>query len=130
MVRLAAAIINFMVGQMEQDHLVVILERMESKLELVVEGHSPMRSEIQALAEKTDERFDLVDFKISTLNHKIGDFEQRLNQEIDDVEVQLNQKIDPVEQQLGRKIDTVAANLQAHRHDTEAHRHGYRVGEG
>jgi len=93
---------------MEQDHLVVILERMESKLELVVEGHATLRSEIQALAEKTDERFDLVDFKISTLNQKIDDAETRLS----------------------LKIDNVAADLQAHRRDTEAHRHGYRVGEG
>ena len=56
---------------MEKDHLVVILERMESKLELVVEGHEVLRSGIQALAGKTDERFDLVDFKINVLNEKI-----------------------------------------------------------
>jgi len=92
---------------MEQHHLVVILERMESKLELVVEGHDALRLEIQALAEKTDERFDLVDFKIDTFK----------------------QQIDHVEEQLSRKIDTVVTDLKAHRRDTEAHRQGYRVGE-
>jgi uncharacterized protein (UPF0335 family) len=56
---------------MEKDHLIVILERMESKIELVVEGHEVLRVEIQALAQKTEERFDLVDFKINTLNQKI-----------------------------------------------------------
>lgn len=93
---------------MEKDHLVVILERMESKLELVAEGHEVLRSEIQALAKKTDERFDLVDFKINTLN----------------------QKIDNVASELNQKIDNVAADLKAHRRDTEAHPRGYRVREG
>lgn len=92
---------------MEKDHLAVILERMESKLELVVEGHAVLHAEIQALSRKTDERFDLVDFKIATLN----------------------QKIDTVEARLSEKIDGVAADLQAHRLDTEAHRYGYRVRE-
>lgn len=104
---------------MEKDHLVVILERMESKLELVAEGHEVLRSEIQALAKKTDERFDLVDFKINTLNQKI-----------DKVSSELNQKIDNVASELNQKIDNVAADLKAHRRDTEAHPRGYRVREG
>lgn len=79
---------------MEKDHQVINLERMESKLELVIEGHAALQSEIQALSRKTDERFDLVDFKIETLN---------------------------------KKIDAVAADLAAHRRDTEAHQVGYRV---
>jgi hypothetical protein len=58
-------------GKMEKDHLVVILERMESKLDLVAEGHEVLRSEIQSLTQKTDERFDFVDLKINILNEKI-----------------------------------------------------------
>jgi cytochrome c556 len=69
---------------------------MESKLELVIEGHAVLRSEIQALDRKTDERFDLVEFKIETLN---------------------------------QKIDGVAADLSAHRADTESHHGVYRVKE-
>lgn len=71
---------------MEKDHLVVILERMESKLELVVEGHEVLRSEIHALAQKTDERFDLVDFKINTLNQKIDNVASELKAHRQDTE--------------------------------------------
>jgi len=49
----------------------VFAEDFQHKLDLVVEGHQVLRSEIQNLGRKTDERFDLVDFKIDTLNLKI-----------------------------------------------------------
>jgi len=103
---------------MEKDHLVVILERMESKIELVVEGHEVLRAEIQALSQRTDEHFDLVDFKMNTLNEKI-----------DAVEERLSNRIDAVEQSLGKRIDAVATDLKAHRQDTEAHQKRYVVRE-
>ncbi len=56
---------------MEKDHLIVILERMESKIELVAEGHDVLHTEIQALSRKTDEKFDMIDFKVNALNQKI-----------------------------------------------------------
>ena len=56
---------------MKKDNLEVILEQMNSKFDLVLEGHAVLRSEIRELGRKTDERFDLVDFKIDTLNKKI-----------------------------------------------------------
>jgi hypothetical protein len=81
---------------MKKDNLEVILEQMNSKFDLVLEGHAVLRSEIRELSRKTDERFDMVDFKIETLN---------------------------------KKIDAVAADLSAHRADTEAHPGVYRVME-
>ena len=39
--------------------------------DLVLEGHEVLRSEIRELGRKPDERFDLVDYKIDTLNKKI-----------------------------------------------------------
>jgi outer membrane murein-binding lipoprotein Lpp len=54
------------------------------------------------------EKINLVDFKVETLN----------------------QKIDGVRDELGQKIDAVAADLTAHRRDTEAHPSVYRVKEG
>jgi hypothetical protein len=56
---------------MEKDHLEILLEDIRSKFELVLEGHDALRSEIRELGRKSDERFDLVDFKIDTLNKKI-----------------------------------------------------------
>ncbi|WP_321390993.1 hypothetical protein [uncultured Desulfuromusa sp.] len=60
--------------------------------------------------------------------------EERLNSnkisnKIDGVEEKLNLKIDSVEQKLSQKIDGVAADLKAHRADTEMHHGVYGVKE-
>lgn len=84
---------------MKKDNLEVILEQMNSKFDLVLEGHAVLRSEIRDLSRKTDERFDMVDFKIETLN----------------------KKIDAVDEKLSKRLDAVAADLSAHRADTDHH---------
>ncbi|ABQ27365.1 hypothetical protein [Geotalea uraniireducens] len=56
---------------MKKENMEVLLEDISSKFDLVLEGHEVLRSEIRELGRKTDERFDLVDFKIDTLNKKI-----------------------------------------------------------
>jgi 3-dehydroquinate dehydratase len=93
---------------MKKENLEVLLEDISSKFDLVLEGHEVLRSEVRELGRKTDERFDLVDFKIDTLN----------------------KKIDAVDEKLSKKIDAVATDLAAHRADTEAHHGMYRVKEG
>ena len=80
---------------MEKEHLEIILEDMNSKFDLILEGHVGLRQAIDDLDKRTTERFDLVDFKFEVLN---------------------------------KKIDAVAADLSAHRADTEAH-NIYRVKE-
>jgi uncharacterized phage infection (PIP) family protein YhgE len=96
---------------MQKDHLEIILEDMNSKFELLLEGHQVLHQQINELSRKTDERFDLVDFKIGALNQKIDNVEQRLNDKIDNVEQRLNDKIDNVEQRLNDKIDNVEQRL-------------------
>ena len=113
---------------MEKEHLEMILEDINGKFDLIIEGHEGLRGEIRELSRKTDERFDLVDFKIDTLNKKIDGVEEKLTAKIDGVEEQLTAKIDGVEAKLSKKIDAVAADLSAHRLDTEVHR-GYQVRE-
>lgn len=81
---------------MKKEHFEVLLESMNSKFDLVLEGYDALRNEIRAVDRKVDERFDLLDFKIETLN---------------------------------KKVDAVAAELSAHRVDTEAHHGVYRVKE-
>ena len=103
---------------MEKEHLEMILEDINGKFDLILEGHESLRGEIRDLSRKTDERFDMVDFKIDTLNRKI-----------DGVDERLSKKIDGVEASLGEKIDGVAGELKAHRQDTEAHRGMYGVRE-
>ena len=103
---------------MKKENLEVLLEQMNGKFDLVLEGHEVLRSEIRDLSRKTDERFDLVDFKIDTLNKKI-----------DAVDEKLTKRIDAVEENLSNRLDAVAADLSAHRVDTEAHHGVYRVME-
>lgn len=99
---------------MEKDHLEVLLEDIRGKFDLVLEGHDSLRGEIRELGRKTEERFDLVDFKIDTLNQKI-----------DTVAADLKM----TDERLSGKIDAVAANLSAHRTDTEVHRNVWQVKE-
>jgi hypothetical protein len=72
---------------------------------------------------KLDDRFDLMCFKMQA-GH------ESLNGKIDSVETSLSQRIDNLETSLSGKIDAVAADLAAHRRDTEAHPALYKVKEG
>ena len=92
---------------MEKDHLEILLGDIREKFDLVLEGHDTLRKEIRGTREELCEKINLVDFKVETLN----------------------QKIDGVRDELGQKIDAVAADLAAHRADTEGHRTGYQVSE-
>lgn len=91
---------------MKEDNLEIILEDINSKFDLVLEGYSSLDKKIDDLARKTEERFNLVDFKFEVLNNKI-----------DSVAADLK----ATDERLSGKIDAVAADLKAHRHDTEAH---------
>ena len=70
--------------------------------------------EIGVLMEDVQHKFDIV-----------VEGHQMLSEKIDRVEGTLTKGIDEV----SRRIDAVAANLSAHRADTEAHHGVYRVGE-
>ncbi len=91
---------------MEKEHLEMILEDINGKFDLVLEGYA-------ALDKKLDTRFDELNEKVENNSFKIG---------------VLNQKIDAVDESLTKKIDAVAVDLSAHRRDTELHR-GYQVRE-
>ena len=121
---------------MKKDHLEILLEDIRGKFDLVLEGHDTLRKEIQDTRGELCEKINLVDFKVETLNQKIDGVRDDLNRKIDGVESRLsneiratNQKIDSVEARLSEKIDAVAADLSAHRADTESHRTGYRISE-
>jgi len=56
---------------MEKDHLEIILEDIQEKFELVLEGHTGLRHEIKDMRQEMNDKFELVDFKIDALNTKI-----------------------------------------------------------
>nr|WP_298435680.1 hypothetical protein [Geobacter sp.] len=82
-------------------HIGVLSEDFQHKLDLVVEGQ-------QMLAEK-------LELTKTELKDEIRKVDQRLTM---------------VEARLEQKMDAVAADLSAHRADTEAHHEVYRVKEG
>ena len=56
---------------MEKDHLEILLEDIRGKFELVLEGHTSLHSEMQSMRRELNEKIELVDFKIDTLNRKV-----------------------------------------------------------
>jgi len=75
-------------------------EHFQHKLDIVAEGHEVLRKEIRDTREELCEKIKLVDFKLGTMNES-----------------------------LNEKIDAVAADLSAHRADTEVHKKVYKVKE-
>jgi chromosome segregation ATPase len=114
---------------MKKEYLESLLEDVKEKFELVVEGQQGLQREIKEMRQEMNERFEVVDFKIETLNQKIDGFEAKLTGKIDGVEAKLTKKIDGFEAKLSKKIDGVAADLSAHRADTESHPKGYRASD-
>lgn len=115
-------------------------EHFQHKLDIIAEGHDVLRKEIRDTREELSEKIKFLDFKVEVLNQKIDGVHDKLNekiegvqdelnQKIDGVQDNLNQKIDGVRDELGQKIDALAADLSAHRADTEAHKKVYGVRE-
>mgnify|MGYP005853932921 CR=1 FL=1 len=99
-------------------HVSTISESFDHKIGLIAEGHMTLHQAIQDLAKRSDERFDLLEFKIDSVAADLKATDERLNA-----------KIDSVEERLGNKLDAVATDLEAHRKDTEAHGGIYQVKE-
>ena len=144
-------------ASMKKDHFEVLLEEMKGQFNLVLEGHDTIRHEMQEKIQCVCEKIDVNTFAIKGLEKRIDGVEDSLGKRIDGVEERLGKRIDKVEDRLGKvenkfgnvedrlgkvenklgnvedslskKIDAVAADLSAHRADTESHR-GYKVCDG
>jgi hypothetical protein len=81
---------------MEKENLEILLEDIQGKFDLVLEGHEGLRKEIKDARRELCEKIQFVDFKVDAISHK---------------------------------VDDLAADLSAHRADTEAHGPVYRVKE-
>jgi hypothetical protein len=93
---------------MEKDHLEVLLEDIREKFDLVLEGHDVLRKDIGSLRNEVRENKDETNFKLDALH----------------------QSVENVREELSGKIDNVAADLAAHRADTESHPKEYKVSDG
>jgi len=92
-----------------------------------------LSKKIDGVDKRLSKKIDDVDKRLSK---KIDDVDKRLSKKIDDVDKRLSKKIDEVggslREEINRveqKVDAVAADLAAHRADTESHGKGYIVSE-
>ena len=58
---------------MEKDHLEILLEDIRGKFDLVLEGHSSLHAEMQAMRRDLSEKIEQVDFKLDVVNKKVDD---------------------------------------------------------
>ncbi|BCG48630.1 hypothetical protein GEOBRER4_n3525 [Citrifermentans bremense] len=107
---------------MKKEHFEILLEEMNSKFNLVLEGHA-------ALDKKLDAKFDELNEKIEQNTFMIGVVNDSLSKRIDELDGRLGNRIDELDERLSTKLDAVAADLSEHRADTEAHHGMYRVKE-
>ena len=109
----------------EQSHLEIILEDMNSKFDIVLEGYAVLHRKIDQKFDQLSEKVDQNSFLIDTLHTKIDNAEAKLTEKIDGVAADLKATDD----RLSKKIDGVVADLKAHRADTEVHSGVYQVRE-
>ena len=105
------------IGEISKHHIGILSEDFQEKLDIVVEGHQLLNGKIDCLQEgKIDLTKRVDNIELITLR-----LEQRQSN--------LEQEIKKTREDLNRKIDAVAADLTAHRRDTEAHPSLYKVKE-
>jgi hypothetical protein len=85
---------------MEKEHPEMILQDINGKFDLILECHESLREGIQRNHLESNAKHAHAAFLLDALNRKIDGVEQKLNQ----------------------NIDGVAADMAAHRRDTEVHR--------
>ncbi|ACH40440.1 heptapeptide repeat protein [Citrifermentans bemidjiense Bem] len=107
---------------MEKEHLEILLEDINSKFNLVLEGHT-------ALDKKFDSKLGELNEKIEQTTFMLGVVNDNLSKRIDELDERLSIRIDELDERLSTKLDAVAADLSEHRADTEAHHGVYRVKE-
>ena len=114
---------------MEKQYFEILLESMDSKINLILEGHSVLAKEIKDTRIELKEDISLLDHKITALSNRVSSVETNLGSRIDavetridSVETRLSARIDSVESNLSNKIDAVHTELIDHRNNSEMHK--------
>ena len=93
--------------KLQKDHLMILLESIDSKVQVTMEYVSKLDSKIDTVKDELKEDIAILDCKIMGLSKRV-----------DSVEKNLSERIDAVD----KKVDAVYEELVAHRNDTELHR--------
>jgi len=90
-------------------------EHFQHKLDIVVEGHQMLSEKLDRWKTDLEKKIECVEYKLDAVSAKVDTTAT---------------KLDAVDAKLTQKLDAVAADLTAHRQDTEAHPTIYKVKEG
>jgi len=96
--------------KLQKDHLMILLESMDSKLQLTLEAVSSVDHKIDSVREELKEDIAILDCKIMGLSKRVDTLDQKIDA--------VDKKVDAVD----KKVDAVHKELIAHRSDTELHR--------
>ena len=105
----------------------VLSEDFQHRLDIVVEGQQMLAGKMDGMEERLEGKIDQVDQSLMKVEVRLDRVEKKVNileKKVDS----LDNKIGSAEMNLTKKIDAVAADLAAHRADTEIHS-GYKVSE-
>ncbi|RMH51950.1 MAG: hypothetical protein D6682_03130 [Zetaproteobacteria bacterium] len=106
-------------------HLNMILEEMNSKMSLVLEGYAALDEKVERYHReaKEDHRLvmDLLKFSHKELDGKIDAVHEELDGKIDAVHEKLDKKIDAVHEELKETREELAARMDAIGGKVEAH---------
>jgi hypothetical protein len=100
--------------KLQKDHLMILLESMDSKMQITVEAVGSLNDKIDGVESRLNARIDHVDSILKVTIDEVA----LLHKKVDAVD----KKVDSVEKNLSERIDAVYKELVAHRNDTESHR--------
>jgi archaellum component FlaC len=88
--------------KLQKDHLMILLESMDSKMQITLEVVTGFDNKINAVRDELKEDIAVLDCKIMGLSKRVDT---------------IDKKVDA----LDKKVDAVHKELTAHRNDTEQH---------
>ncbi len=107
--------------KLQKDHLMILLESIDSKVQVTMESVSRLDNKIDVVRDELKEDIAVLDCKIMGLSKRVDSVEKNLSDRIDAVD----KKIDAVDKKVDavdKKVDAVYKELVSHRNDTEQHR--------
>ncbi len=99
---------------MEKDHMGILLEEMNSKFELVLEGHSSLRKEIRDAREESNEKHEVTGLLLKALDDKVESTAKRLDDKVESTAKRLDDKISSVRDELVVEIRAVGEKVEDH----------------
>ena len=107
--------------KLQKDHLMILLESMDSKMQITLETVCSMGDKIDGVDARLNARIDQIESIQNITMQAVASLDKRLSAQIDAVD----KKVDAVDKKVDavdKKVDAVHKELVAHRNDTEQHR--------